>query len=176
MEFLNLVGDGEVFFFCGPEDDVGVFDAEHLLVRGDDDDVELVNLVELGGFGFGGSGHTGEFFVHAEIVLEGDGRKGLVFLADADAFFCLDGLVESVGPAAAGHEAAGELVDDDDFSVFDDVFDIALVEVVGLDGVSTWCLRSQFSGSAMLPMPSKLFDLLPASSVTVMALAFSSTT
>ncbi len=116
VEFLDFVGDGEVFFFRGAEDDVGVLEAAHRLVGGDDDDVELVDLVELGGLGLGGSGHAGELLVEAEVVLEGDGGEGLIFLADVDAFFCLDGLVEAIGPAAAGHEAAGELVDDDDLA------------------------------------------------------------
>ena len=131
VETRDLVGDGEVFFLRGAVDDVGVFDAEHRAVGGDDDDVELVDLVELGGFGLGGAGHAGELFVHAEVVLEGDGGEGLVFLADGDAFLGFDGLMEAVGPAAAGHEAAGELVDDDDFAVFDDVLDVALVEACG---------------------------------------------
>ena len=49
-----------------------------------------------------------ELLVEAEVVLEGDGGEGLVFLADVDAFFGFDGLVQAIGPAAAGHEAAGE--------------------------------------------------------------------
>ncbi len=96
VETGDLVGDGEVFFLRGAIDDVGVFDALHLAVRGGDDDVELVDLVELGGFGFGGAGHSAEFFVHAEVVLEGDGGERLVFLADGDAFFGFDGLVQAV--------------------------------------------------------------------------------
>ena len=112
----------------------GFSSAQHGLVGGDDDDFELVDLFEFGGFGFGGAGHAAEFLIEAEVVLEGDGGERLIFLADADAFLGLDGLVEAVGPAAAGHEAAGESVDDDDFAVFDDVLDIALVEGVGLDG------------------------------------------
>ncbi len=176
VEAGDLVGDGEVLFLGGAEDDVGVFDAQHLAVGGDDDDVELVDLVELGGFGFGGAGHAGELFVQAEVVLEGDGGEGLVFLADGDAFLGFDGLVEAIGPAAAGHEAAGELVDDDDFAVLDDVLDVALVEVWALMATSTWCLRSQFSGSAMLPMPSRPSIFSQPSSVTVMARAFSSMT
>ena len=38
--------------------------------------------------------------------------------------------MEPVRPAAARHEATGELVDDDHFAVFDDVVDIELVELV----------------------------------------------
>ncbi len=58
VETGDLVGDGEVFFLRGAVDDVGVLDAEHLAVGGDDDDVELVDLVELGGFGLGRAGHA----------------------------------------------------------------------------------------------------------------------
>ena len=134
VQARDLVGHGEVLFLRSAIDHVGVLDAQHRAVGGNDDDVELVDLVELGGFGFRRAGHAGEFFVHAEVVLEGDGGEGLVLLADGHAFLRFDRLVQTVGPAAAGHEAAGELVDDDDFALFDDVLDIALVEVVGLDG------------------------------------------
>ena len=134
VEVGDLVGDGVVFFLRGAEDDVGVLDAEHRLVGGDDDDLELVDLLEFGGFGLGGAGHAAELLVEAEVVLEGDGGEGLVFLADVDAFLGFDGLVQAVGPAAAGHEAAGEGVDDDDFAVLHHVVDVALVEGVGLDG------------------------------------------
>ena len=103
MQALDLVGDGGVLFLLSAVDDVRVFDAPHDAVGGDDDDLELVDLVELGGFGFGSAGHAGELLVEAEVVLEGDGGKRLVFLADGDALFGFDGLVEAIGPAAAGH-------------------------------------------------------------------------
>ena len=162
VETRDLVGDGEVFFLRGAIDDVGVLDAKHLAVGGDDDDVELVDLVELGGFGLGGAGHSAEFLVHAEVVLEGDGGERLVFLADGDAFFCFDCLVEAVGPAAAGHEAAGELVDDDDLAVFDDVLDVALVEGVGLDGDLDVVLEVPVLGVGDVADAEQAFDLLPA--------------
>ena len=125
VEAGDLVGQGEVLFLVGAVDDVGVLDALHDAVGGGDDDVELVDLVELGGFRLGGAGHAGELLVHAEVVLEGDGGEGLVFLADGHALFGFYGLMEAVGPAAAGHEAAGELVDDDDLAFLDDVLDVA---------------------------------------------------
>ena len=162
VQARDLVGDGEVFFLGGAEDDVGIFHAAHRLVGGDDDDVELVYLVELGGLGLGRAGHAGELLVHAEVVLEGDGGEGLVFLADGDALLGLDGLVQAVGPAAAGHEAAGELVDDDDFAVFDDVLHVALVEVVGLDGDFDVVLEVPVLGVGDVADAEEFFDLLPA--------------
>ncbi len=162
VELGDLVGDGEVFFLRGAVDDVGVFDALHDAVGRGDDDVELVDLSELGGFGLGGAGHAGELLVHAEVVLEGDGGERLVFLADVDAFLGFDGLVQSVGPAAAGHEAAGELVDDDDFALFDDVLDVALVEGVGFDGDFDVVLEVPVFGVGDVADAEELLDLLPA--------------
>ena len=94
------------------------------------DDVELVDLVELRGFGVGRTGHAGQLLVHAEVVLERDRRERLVLLLDGDAFLRLDRLVETIAPAAARHLAAGVLVDDDDLAVFDEVVDVALVQRV----------------------------------------------
>jgi hypothetical protein len=52
---------------------------------------------------------------------------------DLDALLGLDRLVQAVGPAPARHLAAGELVDDDDLAVLDDVVDVALEQRVGLE-------------------------------------------
>jgi hypothetical protein len=102
--------------------------ADHRLVGRDDHDAELVDLVELLGLGLGGAGHARQLLVHAEVVLEGDGRRGLVLLLDVDVLLGLDGLVQAVGPAASRHLAAGVLVDDDHLAVLDDVGDVALVQ------------------------------------------------
>ncbi len=132
------------------------------LVGGDDDDFELVDLFEFGGFGFGGAGHSAELLIEAEIVLEGDGGEGLVFLADADAFLGFDGLVEAVGPAAPGHEAAGESVDDDDLAVLDHVVHIALVEGVGFDRGFDVVLQVPVFGVGDVVDAQELFDGYPA--------------
>jgi hypothetical protein len=69
--------------------------------------------------------------VHPEVVLEGDGGERLVLALDLHLLLGLHRLVEAVGPAAAGHEAARELVDDHDLAVLDDVVHVALEEAVG---------------------------------------------
>ena len=53
-----------------------------------------------------------ELLVHAEVVLERDRREGLVLLLDPHALLGLDRLVQTLAPAAAFEDAAGELVDD----------------------------------------------------------------
>ena len=49
-----------------------------------------------------------------------------------DAFLGLDRLVKPVGPAPPVHHPAGELVDDDDLAVLDDIVDVLLEHDVGL--------------------------------------------
>ena len=160
-QLLNLVGNREVFFLLGAVDDVGILDAPHLLVRRNDDDFELVDLVELGCFRFGRTGHAGQLLEHAEIILEGDGRQRLVFALDLDAFFGLNRLVQAIGPAAARHHASGEFVDDDDFAVFDHVFDVSAIERVRLDrGLDVMLQRPVFRVGDV-SNPEQPFDLLP---------------
>ncbi len=122
--FLDLLDDGVELLAAGLEDLVVLVDADVRPVGRDRQHVELVDVVELGGFGFGGAGHAGELLVEAEVVLDGDGREGLGFLLDGDAFLGLDRLVQAVGPAAARHFAAGVFVDDDHLVVLDDVLDV----------------------------------------------------
>ena len=97
-------------------------------VRRDLDDVEVVDLDELLLLGLRRAGHAGELLVQAEVVLERDRRHRQVLFLDADALLRLDRLVQALAPAAALHDAAGELVDDLHLVVLDDVVDVALEE------------------------------------------------
>ena len=87
--------------------------------------------MELLGLGHRRAGHAGELVVQPEVVLERDRGEGHALALDAQALLGLDRLVEALAPAPAGHLAAGELVDDDDLAVLDDVVAVALVERVG---------------------------------------------
>ena len=99
----------------------------------DRDDLELVDLVQLLGLGHRRAGHPRQLVVETEVVLEGDRREGHALALDAQTLLRLDRLVEALAPAAAGHLATGELVDDDDLAVLDDVVAVALVERVGTE-------------------------------------------
>ena len=76
-----------------------------------------------------------ELLVHAEVILEGDGGESLVLALDLDAFLGFHGLVQTVAPAASGHQAAGEFVDDDDLAILDHVVLVALENDVGFEGL-----------------------------------------
>jgi hypothetical protein len=130
VELPDLLHDRVVLLGLGAVDDVGILDPDQRPVGRDRQHFELVDLVELGGLGLGGAGHARELAVHAEVVLEGDRGERLVLALDLDLLLGLDGLVQAVRPAAAGHQPARELVDDRDLAVLHHVVDVAVEERV----------------------------------------------
>ena len=131
--FSDRLDGGVVFFAAGFENPVVLVRARDLLVRGDDVDVELVDVVELVDLSLGGAGHAREFFVEAEVVLDRDRGEGLGLAVDLDAFLRLDRLVQAVAPAAPRHFAAGERVHDHHLVFLDDILDVFFVEAVGFE-------------------------------------------
>ena len=131
----DLIGERVVLLALGAVDHVLVILPDHRHVGRDDHDFELVDLVELRRLGVRGAGHARELLVEPEVVLERDGRERLVLALDLDVLLGFDGLVEPVGPPAAGEDAARELVDDQDLAVADHVVDVPLVERVRAQGL-----------------------------------------
>ena len=131
----DVLDDRVELRLLGLVDDVGPVGADHRPVGRDRHDADVVHLVELGRLGLRGTGHPGQLLVEPEVVLQGDRREGLVLLLDLHALFGLDGLVHALVVPAAVQDPAGELVDDQHLAVGDDVVLVALVELLGLDGV-----------------------------------------
>ena len=104
------------------------------LVGGHADDLQAVNFAELVRLGGGGAGHAAELFVHAEVVLEGDGGQRFALGGDGHALLGLDGLMQAVVVAASVHQAAGEFIHNDDLAVFHDVVGVPVHHAAGLDG------------------------------------------
>ena len=131
MAIANVFRDRLELFARRLVDEVELILADGRLVGRDHDRFEAVDFLELVGLCVGGAGHAGELAVHAKVVLERDRRERLVLALDLHAFLGLDGLVKAIGPAAARHQPAGELVDDDHLAVLHDVVLIAVVQMVG---------------------------------------------
>ena len=129
---LNVVGNGVVLGLDGAVDQVLVVNTLHGLVGGNDLDGQLIDLAELGVLGERRTGHAGELVIQTEVVLQGDGGKGLVLLAHEHALFGLDGLMQALGVAAALHDTTGELIDDLNLAVGDHVLLVAVEHVLGL--------------------------------------------
>ena len=117
----------------GLEDQIFLVLTRALPIGRDRHNLEAVDLSKLVGLGRRGTCHARELVVHAEVVLDRDGRDRDVLGLDLHALFRLDGLMETLAPATTLHDAAGELVDDLDLAVDHDVVDVALEERLGLE-------------------------------------------
>ncbi|MCY1505062.1 hypothetical protein D9M68_392570 [compost metagenome] len=130
LALLDVGDDRVVFLVLGQVDQVVEVLPRDGTVGRDHHHVEAVGLAELEGLGVGGTGHAGQLGVEAEVVLEGSRGEGLAFRLDRQSFLGLDGLVQAFGEAAAGHGAAGVLVDQQDLVALDDVLDVAMEQAV----------------------------------------------
>ena len=91
----------------------------------DGEHVQTVNAEKLLFFGQSSTGHARQFFIHAEVILDGDGRMGNIFRLHLHAFFGFHRLMEPIGPTPPRHHTSGEFVHDDDLTVLNDIFFVA---------------------------------------------------
>lgn len=81
-------------------------------------------------FGVGRTGHAGQFVVQTEVVLERGGRQRLAFSLDVEPFLGFDSLVQAFGQTTPRHGTAGVFVNQYDLAVLDDVFNVAMEQLV----------------------------------------------
>ena len=67
--------------------------------------------------------------------MQGDGGQGLSLFSDLDPLLGFDRLMQPVGIAPTFHQTAGEFVDDQDFTVADDIVDVSFHQPAGSDGL-----------------------------------------
>ena len=128
---LDLPHDRAHLLVGGAIDLVVLVETGDRQIGRDLDDGQLVDLGELVRLGRGRAGHAGELLVEAEVILERDRGERHVFRLDGDVLLRLERLMQAFRIAPARHHAAGELVDDDDLAVADDVVLVALEQLVG---------------------------------------------
>ncbi len=120
-EFNFLDNSKELLLGC-LIDAVGHIIADDRLVGGDGHDIQFVDVHELTSLGLGSTGHTRQLVIHAEVVLQGDGGKGLCGSLYLHVLFRFHSLMQSVAPSAAFHYTSGLFVYDFHFSVDNDIF------------------------------------------------------
>ncbi len=69
----------------------------------------------------------GQGRLYKEKLATASAEDSLVFLLYRHAFFRFYRLVQTIRPSAAGHGSTRKFVDDNDFTVFDNVVDVALI-------------------------------------------------
>ena len=134
VAILDVVDDGVDLFLERPEDEIVLVPANHREMRRNHHRFEVIDLLELERLGVRRAGHAGEPLIHPEVILKRDRRQRLVLALDRNAFLGFDRLVQSVGPAPAGHQPAGELVDDDHLAVLHHVVLVAVKQMVRAQG------------------------------------------
>ena len=133
MRALNLVDDRALLRLATGEDEVVAIDPYHRDVRRNDDDVEPIELGELGGTTRGGAGHAAEARVAAEKTLQRHRSENAAVRPSRESLLGLEGGLQSVRPVAIRHDPAGELIDDLDAAAPDDVVDVATQEHAGVE-------------------------------------------
>src|SRR5882672_2118019 len=109
--------------------------ADHRHMGRNNNYLQLVGSVKLRRLSFRCTSHAGKFFVQTKVILQGDGREGLVFLLNLHTLFCFDGLVQPISPATAFHQSSGEIVNDYYFAVLYNMLMIKFVERVCFQGL-----------------------------------------
>ena len=103
MAFLNLAHCRFIFSQTRFIDYVRSIHTNHGLIGRNNYNGQVVNLHKLLLLGLSSTGHTGQLFVHTEVVLEGDGSQCLALALYLHAFFSLDSLMQTFGEATAKH-------------------------------------------------------------------------
>ena len=116
------------------------------LVGRDFNNVQLIGVAEFLFLGQRGTGHAGQLAVQTEVVLEGDGCQRLALVLDLYAFLGLDRLMQTLVVAAAEHQTAGKLINNDDLTVTDNVVYVALHNAACLDGLVNVVLQRGIRG------------------------------
>jgi hypothetical protein len=78
------------------------------------------------------SGHSGEFFVQPEVILERNLGRVFGSKTDRDSFLDLDRLMEPFAPMPVREATTGVFVDDGHFVVFDHIVLVAAEAVVSV--------------------------------------------
>ena len=131
----DLAEDGLILALFREIDLILMVLADHGPVGGDLDHIQRIGPPKLRLLREGRTGHTGELGIHPEVILEGDGGQRPALPLDLHALLGLDSLMQALGIAAAQHQAAGELIHDDDLPVLDYIVGVPLHTAVGLDGL-----------------------------------------
>ncbi len=134
VDGCDLPDEGLALGLPVSEHDVGQVPAHARPVGRHDDDAEAVEFLELSRRGLGRGRHAAKRRIEPEEVLERDRAEDAPLGAAPHPLLGLDGGLEAVGPMPLVHDPAGELVDDLDAAVADDVIDVALEQELGVEG------------------------------------------
>ena len=130
-QFFHFLDHGLVFLPLGFVYKILLVFSDHFYVGRNGYHIQFIDAPELGGFRFGGTGHTGQLMIHTEVVLQGDGGIGLRGGFDLHIFLRFDGLVQPVGITASFEDTARLFIHDLHRSFEYHVLDIFFKQGIG---------------------------------------------
>ena len=83
-----------------------------------------VNVPEFSRFSHCGTGHSSQFFIHPEIILNGNRSKRLIFIFDLHSFLSLYSLMKTFAVSSARHQSACKLINNDYLAIFQHIIHI----------------------------------------------------
>ncbi|OQA12949.1 MAG: hypothetical protein BWY62_01471 [Firmicutes bacterium ADurb.Bin356] len=110
MHCLDFLNNSSVLAFLAHINYVVVVKANHFSVCRDFYNVKVVNCRKLRFFGFCGTRHSGELFIHSKEVLEGYCSKRFILALNLNPFFRLKRLMKTFAVAPAEHKAACKFI------------------------------------------------------------------
>ena len=97
--------------------------------------IKLVNFLKFCFFGHSSTSHTRELFIHTEVILECDSSKSFAFTLNLNAFLSFNSLMQAFIVSSAIHKTACAFVNDDNFSVLDNIINILTHNAMSLDSL-----------------------------------------
>ena len=130
IPLLDLLDQGVELLPARLEDQIILVLAHADPVRRDDHHAQPVDVLEFVRLRLRRPGHARQLFIEPEIVLDGDRRQRLGLAVNLHALLGLHRLVQAVTPAAARHQPARVLVDDQHLVLLHHVVDILFKNAV----------------------------------------------
>ena len=96
-------------------------------------DIKFIDIPELSCFSACRTGHTWQLMIHAEVVLKRDGCEGLCSGFHLNMLFCFNGLMQSVTPTTAFHDATCLLINNLYLTLYHHIFIIFVEHGVGFE-------------------------------------------
>ena len=132
MAFFNLINSGFIFSAFSFQNNIRIVNPDHRFIGRNNNNVKSVDFLEFLFFCFSSTSHAGKFFIHAEIVLEGNSCQSLAFTLNFNAFFSFNSLVQAFRKTTAKHQPTGKFINNDNFAVFYDIIFITMHNSFGL--------------------------------------------
>ena len=135
MHLKNFFNNSKIFLFLCLIYHIRQIYSYIRFVCRDCSNLKVINFPEFCLFRHCRACHAGKFWIKPEQILEGNAGEGLGFVLNFYPLFCLNRLMQPVRPAAPFHKTSGKFINNYNFSVFNNIVGIFLIQFFCLKGL-----------------------------------------